>query len=129
MSHTATVTHYTAYKPRPFTRKERDNVTVLYGGLTWKHERLIQGVFNNLKYNARPLPNISRPDLDVGKELIDVGACCPTIFTTGNLANFLKSEVATRGKEEVVNNYVYLTAGGPGRAGAGRLSHVSAGAG
>lgn len=128
MSHTATVTHYTAYKPRPFTRKERENVTVLYGGLTWKHERLVQGVLINLNYNARPLPNISRPDLDAGKELIDVGACCPTIFTTGNLANFLKSEVATRGKEEVVNNYVYLTAGacGPCRFGQYHQSYAMA---
>ena len=29
--------HYAAYKPRPFKKEERDNVTVLYGGLTWKH--------------------------------------------------------------------------------------------
>ena len=81
----APVNHYTAYKPRPFKREEREQVTILYGGLTWKHERIVQGTFHNLKYKAEPLPNISRGDLDVGKELIDVGACCPTIFTTGNL--------------------------------------------
>ena len=114
-----TVAHYTAYKPKPFTREERDKVTILFGGFTWKHERLIQGLLHNLKYNAEPLPNIARADLDAGKELIDVGACCPTIFTTGNLANFLKSEVAARGKEEVVKKYVFLTAGacGPCRFG------------
>ena len=92
------VNHYNAYKPRPFTREQRDNVTILFGGLTWKHERLVQGVFNNLNYNAKPLPNITRADLDAGKELIDVGACCPTIFTTGSLVNFLKSEVAAAGQ-------------------------------
>ena len=54
------VTHYTSYKARPFTREERDKVTILFGGLTWKHERLVQGVFNNLNYNAKPLPNITR---------------------------------------------------------------------
>jgi hypothetical protein len=27
----------------PFTAEERDSVTILFGGLTWKHERLIQG--------------------------------------------------------------------------------------
>jgi predicted nucleotide-binding protein (sugar kinase/HSP70/actin superfamily) len=91
------VTHYTSYKARPFTREQREKTTILFGGLTWKHERLVQGVFNNLNYNAKPLPNIARADLDAGKELIDTGACCPTIFTTGSLVNFLKSEVATNG--------------------------------
>jgi predicted nucleotide-binding protein (sugar kinase/HSP70/actin superfamily) len=113
------VTHYTSYKAKPFTREERDKVTILFGGLTWKHERLVQGVFNNLNYNAKPLPNIARADLEAGKELIDVGACCPTIFTTGSLVNFLKSEVAAQGKQPTIDNYVFLTAGacGPCRFG------------
>src|SRR5208337_3904878 len=89
-----TINHYKAYKPRPFKREERDKVTILYGGLTWKHERLMQGALHNLKYNAEPLPNITREDLDAGKELIDVGACCPTIFATGSLVNLLKTKVA-----------------------------------
>jgi len=33
------ISQYTAYKPRPFTRQERHTTTILYGGLTWKHER------------------------------------------------------------------------------------------
>src|SRR5262245_39195990 len=96
-----TVTHYQAYRAKPFTREQRKDVTILFGGLTWKHERLVQGAMHNLHYNAQPLPNVARTDLDAGKELIDVGACCPTTFTAGNLVNFLKSEVAQRGKEEV----------------------------
>jgi predicted nucleotide-binding protein (sugar kinase/HSP70/actin superfamily) len=113
------VSHYTSYKARPFTREQRDQTTILFGGLTWKHERLVQGVFNNLNYKAKPLPNITRADLDAGKELIDVGACCPTIFTTGSLVNFLKSEVAVNGKQPTIDNYVFLTAGacGPCRFG------------
>ena len=124
----ATVTHYTAYKPRPFTRQERGKVTILFGGLTWKHERLIQWVLHNMNYNAQPLPNVARADLDAGKEMIDVGACCPTIFTTGNLVNFLKSEVAARGKEQVLDNYVFLTAGacGPCRFGQYHASYEMA---
>ena len=108
------VTHYTAYKARPFTREDRGNTTILFGGLTWKHERLVQGVFNNLNYKAKRLPNITRADLDAGKELIDVGACCPTIFTTGSLVNFLKTEVATQGKQKTLDDYVFLTAGACG---------------
>ncbi len=113
------IQHYTAYKPKPFTREQRDHTTILYGGLTWKHERLVQGTFHNLKYQAEPLPNIAREDLDAGKELIDVGACCPTIFTTGSLVSFLKKEVQQHGKDEVNRKYVYLTAGscGPCRFG------------
>jgi predicted nucleotide-binding protein (sugar kinase/HSP70/actin superfamily) len=106
--------HYTAYKPQPFLRSDRDTVTLLYGGLTWKHERLIQGVFHNLQYQAQPLPNVARPDLDTGKALIDVGACCPTTFTTGNLVRFLEHEVQQHGQEYVVKKYVYLTAGACG---------------
>ena len=54
--------------------------------------------------------SVTRPSLcttfpartsDAGKELIDVGACCPTIFTTGNLANYLKAKVAAEGRQEV----------------------------
>ena len=123
-----TVNHYKAYKPRPFSRKERETTTILYGGLTWKHERIIQGTMHNMKYNAQPLPNVARADLDAGKEMIDVGACCPTIFTTGNLVNFLKSEVANKSKEEVANNYVFLTAGacGPCRFGQYHESYTMA---
>ena len=35
-------TAYRAYKPRPFTREERDEVTLLFGGLHWRAERVIQ---------------------------------------------------------------------------------------
>lgn len=128
MPELATINHYTGYKPRPFTRAERDDVTILYGGLTWKHERLIQGVMHNLGYNAQALPNISRQDLDAGKELIDVGACCPTIFTTGNLVNFLKSEVSVHGEKKVANKFVFMTAGacGPCRFGQYHQSYAMA---
>ena len=72
--------HYRAYRPRPFTKEERPYTTILFGGLAWKHERLIQGSLERMGYKAQPLPNIERVDLDVGKEYIDVGACCPTTF-------------------------------------------------
>ncbi len=124
----APVKHYQAYRPKPFTRAERETTTILFGGTTWKHERLIQAVLHNANYKAEPLPNISREDLDAGKELIDVGACCPTIFTTGSLVNFLKKEVALHGKEETAKKYIYLTAGscGPCRFGQYHESYAMA---
>jgi predicted nucleotide-binding protein (sugar kinase/HSP70/actin superfamily) len=109
-----TIDHYTAYRPRPFTRAERHRVTILFGGLTWKHERLVQGTLHNLGYKAEPLPAVRRADLDAGKKLIDVGACCPTTFVTGNLVNFLEKKQQEFGRQQVVDDYVYLTAGACG---------------
>jgi predicted nucleotide-binding protein (sugar kinase/HSP70/actin superfamily) len=128
MPELATIQHYTGYKPRPFARAQRKDTTILYGGLTWKHERLIQGVMHNLHYNAQPLPNIAREDLDTGKELIDVGACCPTIFTTGNLVNFLKKEMSAHGESKVTDKFVFMTAGscGPCRFGQYHQSYAMA---
>jgi predicted nucleotide-binding protein (sugar kinase/HSP70/actin superfamily) len=123
-----TMEHYTAYRPRPFTVDERKDVTLLFGGLTWKHERLMQGALENMGYHAMPLPNVAREDLDAGKELIDTGACCPTIFTTGNLARFLKDRSRAEGAEVVLKKYVFITAGscGPCRFGQYHESYTMA---
>ena len=39
--------HYRAYTPRPFTRAERDSVTILFGGLHWRVERILQAVLES----------------------------------------------------------------------------------
>lgn len=106
--------HYRAYKPRPFTRAERENVTVLFGGLHWRAERLIQGAMENLGYHAKILPTATRADLLTGREVADIGQCCPTSFTTGNLANYLKNEAQRVGADEVAKRMVYVTAGSCG---------------
>jgi len=105
---------YRAYKPLPFTRAERETTTILYGGLHWRAERLIRGVFENLGYSARALPVATKEDLLTGREMADIGQCCPTSFTTGNLANFLRKESALIGKEAVARKYVHITAGACG---------------
>ncbi len=105
---------YRAYVPGPFTKEERDRVTILFGGLHWRAERVLEAVFENLGYRARALPVATRQDLLTGREAADIGQCCPTSFTTGNLVNFLRSEAARAGKDEVVRSYVYLTAGACG---------------
>jgi predicted nucleotide-binding protein (sugar kinase/HSP70/actin superfamily) len=105
---------YRAYSPRPMTRDERDRVEILFGGLNWRAERVIQAVFENLGYRARPLPPATKSDLLLGRELADIGQCCPTSFTTGNLANFLRSEASRIGPEQVADKYVYVTAGACG---------------
>jgi predicted nucleotide-binding protein (sugar kinase/HSP70/actin superfamily) len=105
---------YRAYKPRPFLREERDSVTLLFGGLHWRAERVIQGSMENLGYKVQILPPATRADLLTGREVADIGQCCPTSFTTGNLANFVRGEAKRIGADEVARRYVYVTAGSCG---------------
>jgi predicted nucleotide-binding protein (sugar kinase/HSP70/actin superfamily) len=105
---------YRAYKPLPFKREERENVTILFGNLHWRAERIMQGAFANLGYRTQILPTASRADLLTGREVADIGQCCPTSFTTGNLVNQLRDEAKRIGPEQVSKNFIYLTAGSCG---------------
>lgn len=106
--------HFRAYTPAPVTREEVKDVHVLFGGLHWRAERVLQSVFENMGYNARPLPPATKDDLLTGREYADIGQCCPTSFTTGNLANFLRDEADRIGAKQVVDKYIYVTAGSCG---------------
>ena len=50
--------HFRRPVERPFTAQERDHVTILFGGLTWKHERFIQAAFQacGYRFQAFPIP-------------------------------------------------------------------------
>ncbi|MBI4189353.1 MAG: hypothetical protein HY525_02305 [Betaproteobacteria bacterium] len=100
---TTVAEHYSAYKLRPFTGAEREQVTILFGGLHWRAGRLIQGAMENLGYRSRVLPIATKEDLLTGRELADIGQCCPRSFATGNLANLLRSEAREIRAEEVAN--------------------------
>jgi hypothetical protein len=41
---------------RTFTASERDYVTILFGGLTWKHEEMIKAVFHGSGYRCENIP-------------------------------------------------------------------------
>jgi predicted nucleotide-binding protein (sugar kinase/HSP70/actin superfamily) len=75
---------------------------------------VLEAVFENLGYKARALPAATKEDLLTGREAADIGQCCPTSFTTGNLVNFLRTEAARVGGDTVARDYVYLTAGACG---------------
>jgi predicted nucleotide-binding protein (sugar kinase/HSP70/actin superfamily) len=109
-----TTQHYRAYTPKPFTRAERDSVTILFGGLHWRVERILQAVLESGGNKAEVLPVATKEDLLTGRETADIGQCCPTSFTTGNLVNFLKKKSGEIGAEEVSKKFVYLTAGSCG---------------
>jgi predicted nucleotide-binding protein (sugar kinase/HSP70/actin superfamily) len=105
---------------RAFTAEERARVTILFGGLTWKHEEMIKAVFHGSGYRCE---NISTPDVSdfqAGKEYGNNGQCNPTYFTVGNLVQYLqKLERAGQTRQEIIDNYVFFTAGscGPCRFG------------
>ena len=115
------VRHFKRPAERPFSAEERGKVTILFGGLTWKHERVIQAVFEGCGYRCEimPVPNVSA--FQLGKEYGNNGQCNPTYFTVGNLVQHLQT-LESRGharKQEIINNYIFFTAGscGPCRFG------------
>jgi predicted nucleotide-binding protein (sugar kinase/HSP70/actin superfamily) len=104
----------------PFTASERDVVTILFAGLTWKHERLIEGLLRGAGYHCQRLPETDRVAHEVGKEFCASGLCNPVYFTVGNLIRFLqKKEQTGLSRAEIARKYVYFTgtSGGPCRFG------------
>ncbi len=105
---------------RTFTAAERDRVTILFGGLTWKHEAMIKAVFRGSGYNCENIPTPVVADFQAGKEYGNNGQCNPTYFTVGNLVRHLQQlEQQGLSRKEIIDNYVFFTAGscGPCRFG------------
>ncbi|WP_343079036.1 hypothetical protein [Ostreiculturibacter nitratireducens] len=105
---------YRAYRPNPLAASDRKNVTFLFGGLTWRAEKAIEAAFESAGLRARRLPAPTREDLIRGRELADIGQCCPTAFVTGNLANHLLREREAKGDGSFARDQVYVTAGSCG---------------
>ncbi len=105
---------------RPFTKQQRGHTTLLFGGLTWKHEKLLHAAFESLGYMAEALPTPNVAAFQTGKEYGNNGQCNPTYFTVGNVVQYLQSlEAQGMTKQEIIDRYVFLTAGacGPCRFG------------
>jgi predicted nucleotide-binding protein (sugar kinase/HSP70/actin superfamily) len=104
----------------PFTAEERDSVTILFGGLTWKHERLIEGLLAGAGYRSKHLPETDRTAHEIGKEFCASGLCNPVYFTVGNLIRYLQQqERGGLSRQEILKKYIFFTAacGGPCRFG------------
>ena len=112
--------HFHRPVERPFTAAERNTVTILFGGLTWKHEWLIRAVFESAGYKVELLPTPDVAGFQLGKEFGNNGQCNPTYFMTGHLIKYLQGlEAKGLTRQEIVDNYVFFTAGscGPCRFG------------
>ena len=104
----------------PFTKSQRDRTTILFGGLTWKHEKLIHGALESLGYRCEALPVPNKKAFQLGKEYGNNGQCNPTYFTVGNLVEYVQNlEEKGLSKQEIIDRYVFFTAGacGPCRFG------------
>src|SRR5205823_7318509 len=56
---------------RTFTAAERDYVTILFGGLTWKHEEMIKAVFHGSGYRCENIPTPVVDDFQAGNPIQD----------------------------------------------------------
>src|ERR1700682_5050188 len=112
--------HFHRPVERAFKAEERNRVTILFGGFTWKHEDLIRAVFQGCGYNCEKLPVPDVAGFQTGKEFGNNGQCNPTYFTVGNLVQYLQFlEKEGIARQEILDNYVFFTAGscGPCRFG------------
>ena len=112
--------HFKKPKENHFTKQQRGHTTLLFGGLTWKHEKLLHAAFESLGYMAEAIPTPDVSAFQTGKEFGNNGQCNPTYFTVGNVVQYLQRlEEQGLTKQEIIDRYVFLTAGacGPCRFG------------
>jgi predicted nucleotide-binding protein (sugar kinase/HSP70/actin superfamily) len=102
-------------------KAERGHVTILNSGLTRAQDMFIEAALSGLGYKMKNFGVPNNEGLQVGKEFGNRGQCNPTYFTVGNLVKYLidlrdKDGMST---EDIIKNYVFLTAGacGPCRFG------------
>ena len=115
------VTPWNDPNPQEFTRHQRNNTTILVGGLTMAHDTLIQSALQGLGYQVEVLDCPDVKALHLGKEFGNRGQCNPTYFTVGNLVKRLTEmrDVIGIPVEKIERDYLFLTAGscGPCRFG------------
>ena len=114
------IQHFSAPSENLFTADQRGNTTLLFGGLTWGHEHLIEGAFRGLGYKTTAIPTPDVESFQLGKEYGNNGQCNPTYFTVGNLVQYLQGlEKKGMSRDEIIDKHVFVTAGacGPCRFG------------
>ena len=104
-----------------FTAPQRPHTTLLFGGLTFRHEHLLKGVFESLGYKTAVVPTPNVNAFQLGKEYGNNGQCNPTYFTVGNLVQYVQHLRDEKGMtvQEIIDSHIFLTAGacGPCRFG------------
>jgi predicted nucleotide-binding protein (sugar kinase/HSP70/actin superfamily) len=94
----------------------KDETIMLVGGLTILQDKLIETALHSIGENFVALPNPDFESFQTGKAFGNRGQCNPTYFTVGNLVKYLQNLRDKEGmsSEEIVQKYVFVTAGGCG---------------
>lgn len=113
-------TQWRDLNPNHFVAADREHTTILHAGLTMAHDLFIQSAFRGLGYKVEAMDVPDTRALQFGREFGNRGQCNPTYFTVGNLVKKLKAlEAQGISKKDIVQNYIFATAGscGPCRFG------------
>ena len=117
----ATPDHWRDNVSTKFTATQRAHTTILVSGLTIAHDTFVVAGLGGLGYKLEAMDSPDSAALQLGKEYGNRGQCNPTYFTVGNLVKHLQLLRDEKGlsTEDVIKNYVFLTAGacGPCRFG------------
>jgi predicted nucleotide-binding protein (sugar kinase/HSP70/actin superfamily) len=94
----------------------KEETIFLSGGLTLLQDKLVEAALNSMDINFIALPNPDFESFQKGKAYGNRGQCNPTYFTVGNLVKYLQNlrDEKNLSSEEIVQKYVYITAGGCG---------------
>jgi predicted nucleotide-binding protein (sugar kinase/HSP70/actin superfamily) len=101
---------------KEITYAPKEETIFLSGGLTLLQDKLVEAALNSMNINFIALPNPNFESFQKGKAYGNRGQCNPTYFTVGNLVKYLQNLRDEKGlsSEEIVQKYVYITAGGCG---------------
>jgi predicted nucleotide-binding protein (sugar kinase/HSP70/actin superfamily) len=101
---------------KPIEYVPKEETIFLSGGLTLLQDKLVEAALNSMHINFIALPNPDFESFRKGKAFGNRGQCNPTYFTVGNLVKYLQNLRDETGlsSEEIVQKYVYITAGGCG---------------
>ncbi len=109
------VRHFRRPREQAFTESQRADTTVLLGGLSPRHDRLVEAAVQSLGYRCKALPNVTLHSYELAKEYGNNGLCNPTYFTVGNLVHYVQDlEAAGMSRQEIIDSHVFLTAGSCG---------------
>ena len=101
---------------KPIEYAPKEETIFLSGGLTLLQDKLVEAALNSMDIHFIALPNPNFESFQKGKAYGNRGQCNPTYFTVGNLVKYLQNLRDEKGlsAEEIVQKYVYITAGGCG---------------
>ena len=112
---------YSEHINTKFVKSKIGETTILVSGVTLAQDRFFTSALRGAGYHVNFIGTPDNEALQFGKEFGNRGQCNPTYFTVGNLVKHLVHLRDVEGipTQEILDNYLYVTAGacGPCRFG------------